>query len=84
MIDILRKKQPSDSWVVAVGVAALAKRVPSLEPARVDTVCEAWHQPEYCHRGQSAPRHNLITELVEVDECQLQKRNKVSPFIWRY
>lgn len=21
----------------------------------MDTVCEAWHQPGYCHRGESAP-----------------------------
>lgn len=48
---------------------------PSLEPLRVDTVCEAWHQLGRCHRGESAPQQMLITEpVVEVERCQAPEK----------
>ncbi|KAM7402899.1 hypothetical protein PAMA_003699 [Pampus argenteus] len=51
------------------------------QPVTVNAACEAWHQIGFCHGGESGPHQNVITGLVEVEECQVQKRNKASPFI---
>lgn len=71
------EKAALHSCAITLVLGSLAKRDLWLSLWGWMQSCEAWHQPEYCHREESVPPHqNLITELVEVQRVPAPEKEQ--------